>query len=124
MKITLCGSTKYRDAFNHANRALSKAGHIVYSVASFGHHEDDMTEADKIILDLVHLRKIVESDAILVVGGEGLVLTDHVIGAEALYIGFSTRREIDWARMWGKSVYCYWGRNSLDGPDHFVPMEI
>lgn len=108
MKITLCGSTKYREAFEHANRELSKAGHIVYSVSSYGHSGDELSEAEKIILDLVHLRKIVESDAILVVGGEGLDLRPGVVGAGVPYLGFSTARERDWARMWGKPAYTSW----------------
>ncbi|AFU88018.1 hypothetical protein CcrColossus_gp148 [Caulobacter phage CcrColossus] len=123
MKITLCGSTKYRDAFNHANRVLSKAGHIVYSVASFGHHEDDMTDEDKIILDLVHFRKIVESDAILVVGGDGLTMHESEISAFAHYIGFSTRREIAWAKMWGKPIYGGWRRALSVDCDVFTPLE-
>lgn len=123
MKITLCGSTKYRDAFNHANRVLSKAGHIVYSVASFGHHEDDMTDEDKIILDLVHFRKIMESDAILVIGGDGITLHESEVTTFAHYIGFSTRREIAWARMWGKPVYGGWLRGEVMGRDVFAPLE-
>jgi hypothetical protein len=96
MKITLCGSTKYRDQFENWNRRLSKAGHIVYSVSSFMHAGDPLTDAEKETLDLVHLRKIVESDAIFVVGW------DHE--AQDVYVGDSTRREMAWARMWGKQV--------------------
>lgn len=96
MKFTLCGSTKFREQFEHWNRVLSKRGHLVYSVSSYGHSGDSLTESEKEALDLVHLQKIVESDAILVVG-----LQDDGM----LYIGDSTRREIKWASMLGKRIY-------------------
>jgi len=100
MKITLCGSTKFRDQFEDWNRRLSKMGHIVYSVSAYGHSGDTLTPAEKETLDLVHLRKIVESDAIFVVG-----LTDDGPVHDRLYVGESTRREIAWARMLGKRVF-------------------
>ncbi len=106
MKITLCGSTRYREQFEDWNRKLSKAGHIVYSVASFGHYEGDMSPADKDMLDLVHLRKIVESDAIFVVGIPGQDDALRTTGSQSTpYIGESTRREIAWATLWGKPIY-------------------
>lgn len=92
MKITLCGSTKFKEEFVQLNRDLSKKGHVVYSVSCFGHSGDTLTEEEKITLDLVHLRKILESDAIYVINKDG-------------YIGFSTKREIEWATMLGKSIY-------------------
>lgn len=104
MKITLCGSTKFKDQFEEWNRRLSKEGHIVYSVSSYGHSGDTLTDSEKEILDLVHLRKIVESDAIFVVG----LRPDPIFPDEAprtLYIGDSTRREIAWAKLLGKAVY-------------------
>lgn len=112
MKFTLCGSTKFREQFEDWNRRLSKMGHIVYSVSSFGHSGDVLTDEEKELLDLVHLRKIIESDAILVVGEQ----PDH-----SLYIGDSTRREIKWAAMWDKKLYRVnsthgdgYGRQTLD----------
>lgn len=95
MKITLCGSTKFRDQFEHWNRALSKRGHIVYSVSCYGHSGDTLTPAEKETLDLVHLRKVTESDAIFVVGWD----------RQKLYVGDSTRREIAWAKLWGKRIF-------------------
>lgn len=97
MKITLCGSTKFKDQFEDWNARLSKQGHIVYSVSSYGHSDAALAPADKEMLDLVHLRKIIESDAILVVGWDGKL--------GRLYVGDSTRREIKWAHMWDKVVY-------------------
>jgi hypothetical protein len=92
MKITLCGSTRFRDQFELWNKRLTLAGFVVYSVAGFGHSGDSFTPAEKELLDLVHLRKIAESDAIAVIDIDG-------------YIGDSTRREIAWAKMNGKHVY-------------------
>jgi len=94
MKITLCGSTKFKDKFIELNKSLSKEGHVVYSVSSFGHSGDVISDDEKITLDLVHLIKIQESDAIYVIDIDG-------------YIGFSTSREIKWAKMLNKNII-YW----------------
>lgn len=96
MRITLCGSTRFRLEYEALNRQLSLSGHTVYSVAAFGHSGDELTENEKEMLDLVHLKKIMESDCIMVVGSQGQGIP---------YIGDSTRREIRWARMLGKGVY-------------------
>ncbi len=40
MKITLCGSTKFKKEFEEWNIKLTMAGHIVYSVCCFGHFDD------------------------------------------------------------------------------------
>lgn len=93
MKITICGSTRFKDEFFRANEVLTRRGHICYSVAFFGHADNmKLEEWDKSVLDLVHLAKILESDAIAVVNPEN-------------YIGESTRREIAWAKILGKQVY-------------------
>jgi hypothetical protein len=80
-----------------ANRQLTLQGHIVYTVATISTSDatkkSDITEEDKQVLDLVHLRKIQESDAVL-------LITD-----ETGYIGFSTFREIQWAQMNGIRIY-------------------
>lgn len=100
-KITLCGSTRFRDLFQQATQDLSLRGHVVYSLAMFGRQlrdrdKDDshplVTDEDKLVLDALHMAKIANSDGILIV-------TD-----ETGYIGESTRREIYFARIMGKSV--------------------
>lgn len=93
MKITLVGSTRFRKQYEELNRQLSTAGHVVYSVSSFMHAGDDITEVEKERLDLVHLQKIMESEAIVIV-------TD-----ETGYYGESTKREILWAKMLGKKIH-------------------
>lgn len=100
MRITLCGSTKFIDAFNAWNARLTLAGHTVYSLGVFGKEAGDqgkdgnleVTERQKMMLDLVHLDKILNSDAIVVINQGG-------------YIGASTRREIAWAALQGREIY-------------------
>ena len=100
MRITLCGSTRFKTAFEEWNHKLAISGHTVYSLSLFGREEQDIhkegnitiSEQDKITLDLVHLDKILNSDAIVVIDVDG-------------YTGFSTKREIQWARMKSKRVF-------------------
>lgn len=110
MKICLCGSTKFKDDFVRINRMLSIAGHTVLTVASFGHQlGEELTEDEKIKLDLVHLQKILMCDAIFVVGIIKDLESTHYGWP---YIGASTRREIMWARMHDKGVF-YEPNNAL-----------
>ena len=44
--ITLCGSTRFKDAFMEAQRRLTLEGNIVISVGLFGHSGDDEVWAD------------------------------------------------------------------------------
>jgi hypothetical protein len=100
MRITLCGSTRFEEQFKEWNHKLAIAGHTVYSLSLFAREATDVgkegkhiiTEAEKITLDLVHLDKIINSEAIVVIDVDG-------------YVGFSTKREIEWARMQHKKVY-------------------
>ena len=39
--ITLCGSTRFKDAFMEAQKQLTLQGNIVISVGLFGHSGDD-----------------------------------------------------------------------------------
>ncbi len=91
--ITLCGSTRFREAFREAQKRLTRAGNIVISVGLFGHSGDDeaWTEGTKAMLDDMHKRKIDMADEIFVINVGG-------------YIGESTRSEIDYALRTGKSV--------------------
>ena len=91
--ITLCGSTRFKDAFMEALKRLTLEGDIVISVGLFGHSGDDevWTEGTKEMLDDMHLRKIDMADEIFVVNVGG-------------YIGSSTRAEIEYATATGKPV--------------------
>jgi len=91
MRITLCGSTRFKAEFEAWNRILSLMGHIVYSVSCYGHSGDILSEEQKIMLDKVHKAKILNSDMIFVLDvGE--------------YIGSSTRSEIEFAIRHNKQV--------------------
>ena len=91
--ITLCGSTKFKDAFMEAQKRLTLEGNIVISVGMFGHSGDDevWTEGTKAMLDDMHKRKIDMADVIYVINVGG-------------YIGESTKSEIEYARKNGKEV--------------------
>lgn len=108
MKLCLIGSSRFKKLFEEYNRILTLQGHIVYSIATIstsskfvendsnkgGRIEtEELPVGDKEILDLVHLRKILESDAVVLV-------TDSTG-----YYGDSTRREIRWARILGRGIF-------------------
>ena len=84
--ITLCGSTRFKDAFLETQKRLTLEGNIVISVGLFGHSGDEEVwkEGTKEMLDNMHKRKIDMSDGIFVINVGG-------------YIGESTRSEIDYA---------------------------
>lgn len=91
--ITLCGSTRFKDAFMEAQKRLTLDGSIVISVGLFGHSGDDevWTEGVKEMLDDMHKRKIDMADEVFVINVGG-------------YIGSSTRSEIEYATATGKPV--------------------
>ena len=91
--ITLCGSTRFKDAFLEAQKRLTLAGNIVISVGLFGHSGDGEVWLDgtKEMLDDMHKRKIDMADEIFVINVGG-------------YIGASTRSEIEYAHATGKPV--------------------
>ena len=98
--ITLCGSTRFKEAFLEAQKRLTLEGNIVISVGLFGHSGDPevwdgMDEGTlsktKEMLDDMHKRKIDMADEIYVINVGG-------------YIGESTRSEIDYATLHGKNV--------------------
>jgi len=117
MIYTLCGSTRFPDAFALANMHLSMMGHVVIGLGLLGHADEprgarfltsDGNEETpgKQGLDELHLRKIDLSDAIFVVNVAG-------------YVGSSTRREIAHARATGKAVvWMFPDAVSNDTPGH------
>lgn len=94
--ITLCGSTKFKDAFIEAQKKLTLQGYIVISVGLFGHSGDDEVWDDgvKEMLDDMHKRKIDMADEIMVIDVDG-------------YIGESTESEIEYAKSQGKFISFY-----------------
>ena len=98
--VTLCGSTRFKDAFMGVQKRLTLEGNIVISVGLFGHSGDNevwenMDEGTltktKEMLDDMHKRKIDMADEIYVINVGG-------------YIGESTRSEIEYAKATGKAV--------------------
>lgn len=90
--VCLCGSTKFKDAFEKANREESLRGNIVLTVAQFSHHDAlDITDEQKDIFDALHFDKIKLADEVLVLDVDG-------------YIGESTQKEIDYAKKINKPV--------------------
>ena len=82
--------------YHEWNMKLTMAGHIVYSVVIATTSDKSGIDEDvnlKRHLDLIHLAKIEESDAIFVID----------VGN---YIGESTKREIEWATIREKRIFC------------------
>jgi hypothetical protein len=95
VKFTICGSTRWESAFHEWNKRLGLMGHISYSLTTFPSVEGRKSwysAEEKELMDLVHLAKIEESDAIFVINQEG-------------YIGESTHREISWAKLRNKKIF-------------------
>ena len=102
--VCLCGSTRFKGAFDEANYRETMAGHIVLSVGFFLHRPADQgreknqegcmyscTAEQKVALDELHKRKIDLADEVLVLNVGG-------------YIGSSTRSEIEYAKEHGKPI--------------------
>ena len=84
-KITLCGSTKFKELFDEYNRKFTLEGKIVLMPGCYAHFDNiKITEQEKINLDSLHKDKILESDSIFIINKDG-------------YIGESTRSEIEFA---------------------------
>ena len=105
--ITLCGSSRFKDAFMQVQKRLTLEGNIVLSLGLFGHSGDTevwegMDEGTitktKMMLDDMHKRKIDMSDEIFVIN-----VND--------YIGDSTKNEIKYAKANGKKVSYYMTHN-------------
>ena len=107
MIITLCGSARFEKEWYEFNKKLGLIGHICFSLVTFpsveGGNKSWYTDDEKETLDLGHLAKIEESDAILVLNIGG-------------YIGDSTRREMKWAEMRNKIVF-------VVEPQHFKHLK-
>ena len=98
--VTLCGSTRFKNESMKVQKRLTLEGNIVISVGLFGHSGDsevweNMDEGTltktKEMLDDMHKRKIDMADEIFVIN----------VG---VYIGDSTRSEIEYAIEHGKRV--------------------
>lgn len=110
MIVTLCGSVRFERHFKEAKRELGLLGITVIDLSTYPSEAMPVSERgatldenhDKVILDLVHLEKIIRSDAVLVVGTG--------------YIGRSTAREVLWAAQLEKPVTSQWSQIRLITP--------
>ncbi len=91
--MCLVGSTRFSQAYQEANQRETLAGRIVLTIGCDTKSDAmlRLTTEDKIRLDLLHLHKIDRADEVLVLNVGG-------------YVGESTRREIEYARMLGKTL--------------------
>ena len=119
-KVVLCGSSRFRDQHMETMKAETLKGHIVLPMGMFGHCEGlDMDGPVKKMLDELHLRKIDESDEVLVVDPSiptctacgipcsttGRTHRSQCCGEDVKhipYIGSSTRNEIVYAESIGR----------------------
>lgn len=96
MKLCLIGSSRFLDLYLRANKELTLEGHIVYSIATVSSSAgEELPEEQKTVLDLVHLRKITESEAVV-------LITDS-----SGYYGTSTKRELLWARVLERRIFVF-----------------
>lgn len=91
--VVLCGSTKFKNTFERAQKDFTLKGYIVLSVGLFGHSGDNevWTDDNKKMLDDMHKEKIRMADEVIILNVDG-------------YIGESTRNEIEYAKELGKKI--------------------
>ena len=82
--VCLCGSTRFKHAFDEANYQETMAGKIVLSVGFFMHesgnrHGEDIgaTPKEKIALDELHKRKIDLADEVLILNVTGYIVDSN-----------------------------------------------
>lgn len=90
--ITLCGSTRFKNAFEEMERKLTLEGVIVLTVGFYEKIDGTVLSENQIeLLNELHRKKIQMSDGIFVINKDG-------------YIGLSTQSEIEFAKALGKVV--------------------
>lgn len=103
--VCLCGSARFETQFKQASKMLGLMGIVVIGLSSYPSENEGNKSwyqpDEKEMLDLVHLEKIRMADAVLVIDGEP---TFSSKSSHDPYIGFSTAREILWARVHDKPI--------------------
>ena len=93
VRVTMCGSTRFRAEFTAIAEQLSWQNKIVLKPEVFSHAKGQMLSAEQeAFLDTLHKCKIAESDEIFVVNVNG-------------YIGKSTKSEIAFAAKLKLPIY-------------------
>lgn len=94
--ITVCGSLRFYKEMMELTEKMELQGNCmlvpIYNPARS--NKDDFTEEEALMLDKMHKERIKLADAILVVNVDG-------------YIGNSTSKEIEYAKLLGKEVIYY-----------------
>lgn len=112
MIITLCGSTKFADEFDRWEWELTMAGHSVFSlVGKDDRKRQDLMSFLKDTVDMVHMRKIAVSGAVVVVDRE-----PEMANGER-YSGESTAKFLAFAYTLEKRVYL---TSSFVDPVHLI----
>jgi hypothetical protein len=95
--VTLCGSTKFADAYQAAMMQETLDGKIVLTVGCMTQSDGDLIKAGvitddvKVALDVLHKQKIFVADEVLILNVGG-------------YVGESTRSEIAYAQSLRKPI--------------------
>ncbi len=88
--ICLCGSTRFREVYRREMCRLTFEGNIVLTVGCLK-GDPEWGQAPKLLLDVLHKRKIDLADEVFVLNVNG-------------YVGESTASEIQYAESIGKAV--------------------
>jgi hypothetical protein len=120
IRVCLCGSTRFMEAYARAMRDETLAGKIVLTVGMLGHQEKLGDGRLKAMLDSLHMHKVHLCDEVLVLDcfvPFCLVCNDFVRSVQDSptcdyshgrvvrpYIGLSTKREIAYTESLGKRV--------------------
>lgn len=112
--VTLCGSTRYFEQCMKLNRELTFKGWIVQMCGSWGHSyhknlESGLSEDDYKEVKKLHFKKIIISNAIIVVSDE------------TGYYGESTTLEIEYAKSQEIPIFYYDGKH-LTGETYEMPL--
>lgn len=98
--VVLCGSARFEAGFKEASKRLGLMGYVVIGLSSYPSENNGdknwYTPVEKEMLDLVHLEKVRMADVVLVIDGTPTFDSDRSADP---YFGYSTSREILWARM-------------------------
>ena len=89
--VTICGSMKYKNIMLEKALELELNNKYVVLQPVYGIANYKYTDNDKTLLSEIHFNRIDMSDAIYVINVDG-------------YIGESTRKEIEYAKKFGKEV--------------------
>ncbi|WP_307190260.1 hypothetical protein [Geomicrobium sp. JCM 19039] len=101
--ITLCGSTKFKEQFEQAERALTLEGHAVISVGFFEQSEGiEITDEQVQMFGQIHFKKIDLADEIFVIDPGGTSERRHVKKLTmhtAMKRPFSITQKVGWTMI-------------------------